>query len=84
MAQEEGGTTAAREGEDTGVEGRTVEATTQATSLALQGGTSLESAARAETHGTSQADATAAGQQAGGVLTTTWTVLLPGTNRGTN
>lgn len=63
-----------REEEATGVEERMVEATTQATSLALPGGASLESVARVETHGMSQADATAVGQQAGGALTTTWTV----------
>lgn len=73
MAQEEAGITVVREEEATGVEGRKVEAITRATSLALPGGTSLENVARAETHGTSRADATAAGQQAGGALTTTWT-----------
>lgn len=72
-AREEAGTTVEREEEATEVEGRTVEDTTRATSLALPGGTSLESVARAEIRGTSRADATAVGQQAGGVLMTTWT-----------
>lgn len=73
MAQEGVGTTAEREGEATGVEGRTEEATTQATSPALPEGTSLENVARAETHDTNQGGATAAGRRAGGALTTTWT-----------
>lgn len=68
----EEGTTGAREAGATGVEGR--RATTQATSLAPQGGTSLENVARVETRGMSQADATAAGQQAGGAPMTTSTV----------
>lgn len=74
MAQEEVGTTVAIEEEATGVEEKMEEATIRATSLALPEGTSQENAARAETPGTSQADATVAGQQAGGVLMTIWTV----------
>lgn len=73
-AQEEAGTIVAREAGDTGVEERMEGAITQATSLGLPGGTSLENEARAETPGTSRADATVAGRQAGGALMTTWTV----------
>lgn len=62
-----------REEEATEVEGRTAGVTIQVTSLVLQGGASLGSVARVETPGTSQAGAIAAGRQAGGALTTTWT-----------
>lgn len=74
MAREGVGTIVAREVGDTGVEERMEGAITQATSLGLPGGTSHENEARAETPGTSRADATVAGRQAGGAPMTIWTV----------
>lgn len=75
MAQERGETTVVRE-EVTGVEGKMAEATTAATSLALQEEVNLENEARAETPGTSRAGATAARQPAGGAQMTTWIVTV--------
>lgn len=74
MAREGVATIAAREVGATGVEERMEGAIIRATNLGLPGGTSLENEARAETPGTSRADATVAGRQAGGAPMTTWTV----------
>lgn len=68
--------TVVREEVGTVVEVRMGEDTTRDISLAPQGGTSPESAARAETPDMSLAGVTAAGQLAGGALMITWTVTV--------